>query len=142
MTKYSKNEIVSIYVSYCLLYFFLILFHTFFFNKKPKKKKKLSPLPSAQVGVVGQKGKSSALHEASHNKVVGDLFVFFSFLCVCLTNDYDSWKETSLMCFSYEFLCALSFTWRVQFSLCSREGRRLQNTMLINGQLQEGESEL
>lgn len=125
--------------------FFLILFHPFFFfffNKKPKKKKELSPLPSAQVGVVGQKGKSSVLHEASHNKVVGDLFVFFSFLCVCLTNDYDSWKETSLMCFSYEFLCALSFTWRVQFSLCSREGRRLQNTMLINGQLQEGESEL
>lgn len=85
MTKYSKNEIFSIYVSYCLLYFFLILFHTFFFNKKPKKEKKLSPLPSAQVGVVGQKGKSSGLHEASHNKVVGDLFVFFSFLfCVCV----------------------------------------------------------
>lgn len=46
------------------------------------------------------------------------------------------------MCFSYEFLCAWSFTRRVQFSLYSREGRRLQNTMLRNGQLQEGESEL
>lgn len=42
MTKYSKNEIVSIYVSYCLLYFFSYFISPIFFfflirNQKRKK---------------------------------------------------------------------------------------------------------
>lgn len=57
--------------------------------------------------MVGQKGKSSALHEASHNNLLG-IYLFYFIFCVCvwLTNDYDSWKEMSLCAFHMNF-CAL-----------------------------------